>query len=66
MAEVVRSTTSVESVTGQRYINHKKQGSKVCLFVREFKTDELGTSPYTFLGMENYTSHTGSRPMNIV
>lgn len=61
-----QSTTSAESVTGQRYINHKKQGSKVCLFVREFKTDELGTSPYTFLGMVNYMSHTGSRPMNIV
>lgn len=61
-----QSTTSAESITGQRYINHNKQGSKVCLFVREFKTDELGTSPYTFLGMVNYVSHTGSKPMNVI
>lgn len=61
-----QSTTSEESVTGQRYINHKKLGSKVCLFVREFKTNELGTSPYTFLGVVNYVSHTGSKPMNII
>lgn len=32
-----QSTTSAESPTGQRYINHKKLGSKVLLFVRENK-----------------------------
>lgn len=61
-----QSTTSSLSATGQRYINHRKNGSRVLLFVREFKKDALGTSPYTFLGTANYLNHNGSRPMNIV
>lgn len=61
-----KSTTSEESVTSHRYINHKKQGSKVSLFARGFKTDELGTSPYTFPGMVNYIGHTGNKLMNII
>jgi len=60
-----QSTTSAESVTGQRYCNHKIKGSKIMLFVREFKTDVGGTSPYTFLGLADYVKHEGSRPMNI-
>ena len=61
-----QSTTAADSPTGQRYIHHRERGSKVLLFVREFKNDSLGTSPYTFLGQACYVSHTGSRPMNIV
>ena len=61
-----QSTTAADSPTGQRYIHHRERGSKVLLFVREFKNDALGTSPYTFLGQASYVSHTGSRPMNIV
>ena len=61
-----QSTTAADSPTGQRYIHHRERGSKVLLFVREFKNDSLGTSPYTFLGQASYVSHTGSRPMNIV
>ena len=61
-----QSTTSETSATGKRYINHRKTGSKVLLFVREFKNDIAGASPYTFLGTANYVRHTGSRPMNIV
>ena len=61
-----QSTTSAESPTGQRYINHAKQGGHILLFVREFKKDSLGTSPYTFLGKATYVSHHGSRPMNII
>ena len=61
-----QSTTSEDSVTGQRYINHIRNGSKVVLFVRENREDLAGASPYTFLGTVNYLSHTGSRPMNIV
>lgn len=61
-----QSTTSEESATAKRYINHVQQGSRVLLFVREFKQDELGTSPYTFLGQATYVSHTGSKPMNII
>ena len=61
-----QSTTSADSPTGQRYIHHVAQGSKVLLFVREFKMNALGRSPYTFLGQARYVSHTGSKPMNIV
>lgn len=34
-----QSTTAENSPTGQRYIHHKERGSKVLLFVREFKAD---------------------------
>jgi superfamily II DNA or RNA helicase len=61
-----QSTTTDTGSTGQRYINHRRQGSKVLLFVREFKTDMAGAAPYTFLGIANYVSHTGSRPMNVI
>ncbi|MDA8228683.1 MAG: DUF3427 domain-containing protein, partial [Desulfitobacterium hafniense] len=61
-----QSTTSADSQTGQRYINHKTLGSKILLFVREYKNDLNGTSPYTFLGLADYVRHEGSRPMNIV
>lgn len=60
-----QSTTSAQSNTGTRYINHKQLGSKVLLFVREFKQDALGAAPYTFLGLANYMSHEGSKPMSI-
>ena len=62
-----QSGTSDTSPTGQRYINHKKMGTKVLLFVREYKTDKKGNaSPYTFLGLANFVSYEGSKPMNIV
>jgi len=60
-----QSTTSETSPTGQRYINHKKMGSQILLFVREQKEDILGVMPYTFLGKAEYLSHQGSRPMSI-
>ena len=60
-----QSTTSDTSKTGQRYIHHKEQGSTVLLFVRDYKKNELGTTPYTFVGPVKYVKHTGSRPMNI-
>lgn len=61
-----QSTTSDTSPVGQRYINHQKLGSKVLLFVREFKTDIAGTAPYTFLGTAHYVRHNSSRPINII
>ena len=62
-----QSTTAADSPTGQRYIHHQKRGSKVLLFVREFKADRIagGAAAYTFLGTVNYVKHDGSRPMNI-
>ena len=61
-----QSTTSETSVTGKRYIAHAKEGSRVLLFVREFKKDSVGTAPYSFLRAVNFLSHTGSKPMSIV
>lgn len=62
-----QSTTAENSPTGQRYIHHKERGSKVLLFVREFKADRMtgGVEAYTYLGTASYVKHTGSRPMNI-
>ena len=60
-----QSTTTDTGSVGQRYINHRSRGSKVLLFVREFKNDLVGAAPYTFLGTVNYAKHNGSRPMNI-
>ena len=60
-----QSTTTDTGSVGQRYINHRKRGGKVLLFVREYKSDMVGAAPYTFLGTVNYVKHNGSRPMNI-
>jgi len=60
-----QSTTTDTGSVGQRYINHRKRGSRVLLFIREYKSDMVGAAPYTFLGTVNYVKHNGSRPMNI-
>ena len=62
-----QSTTAEDSPTGQRYIHHEERGSKVLLFVREFKSDRMtgGAEAYTYLGTARYVKHEGSRPMNI-
>ena len=63
-----QSTTSAESQTGQRYINHRKTGNRIILFVRENKKDTITgiAEGYTFLGLADYVSHNGSRPINFV
>ncbi len=60
-----QSTTSSASPTGQRYIHHSQRGSHILLFVRESRSNALGTSPYVFLGPADYVSHEGNRPMAI-
>ena len=62
-----QSTTSEQSPTAQRYIHHRQMGTRVLLFVREFKKDRLsgGAEAYTFLGTANYVKHEGEKPMNI-
>ena len=61
-----QSTTSVQSKTGYRYANHLQMGSNVMLFVREYKKTKLGAAPYTFLGLVDYVSSEGSKPMNVI
>ena len=62
-----QSTTAENSPTGQRYIHHREQGTRVLLFVREFKSDPQTSAAeaYTYLGPARYVKHDGSRPMNI-
>jgi hypothetical protein len=61
-----QSTTSTESRTGQRYIQHAERFHSILLFVREDWSLAGLTMPYTFLGPMDYVSHQGSRPMSIV
>ncbi len=61
-----QSTVSADSPTGLRYRNHKENKSNILLFVREFKKDIAGTAPYTFLGLADYVSHEGSKPMSVI
>lgn len=61
-----QSTTSVDSPTGRRYIQHVEHGHAILLFVRERKSVNQLASPYHFLGPADYESHLGSRPINVV
>ncbi|WOF16772.1 DUF3427 domain-containing protein [Methanoplanus sp. FWC-SCC4] len=60
-----QSTTSENSPTGIRYINHDSNGARILLFVREFKEVNNRAQPFICIGTARYVSHTGSRPMNI-
>ena len=61
-----QSTTSGDSPTGQRYIQHRELGYTPLLFVREASKLENGlTAPFVFLGPLQYVRHEGSRPMSI-
>lgn len=57
-----QSTTSVNSPTGRRYLDGS---SRVLIFARHEQKDEIGTSPYLFLGPAQYVTHTGDRPIAI-
>lgn len=59
-----QSRQTPEQPTVQRYINHQEQGTRVLLFVRERKSFELGTQPFTFLGPASYVEHRGERPVS--
>ena len=61
-----QSTTSEDSPTGQRYINHRSNGHSILLFVRENRANRSNLAePYHFLGAADYVSHSGSRPISI-
>src|SRR5699024_7829495 len=61
-----QNQTSSESPKGQSYIQQKKSGKTILLFVRESKKDADGfTQGYVFIGPVNYIEHTGSKPMSI-
>lgn len=61
-----QSITSVDSPTGQRYINDRSIEHKVLLFVRECRQENGQTMPYVFLGNAKYYSHSGNKPIEII
>lgn len=62
-----QSTTGDHSATGQRYIHHREQGSRILLCVRDAKKDAWGgTASYCVFGFVDYMQHTGSNPMSII
>lgn len=60
-----QSTTPEDGQVGQRYIHHVARFHLILLFVREDKSHNGISMPYTFLGPVEYELHSGSRPMNI-
>ncbi|WCL49689.1 DUF3427 domain-containing protein [Leptospira sp. GIMC2001] len=62
-----QNVVSPDSNKGKKYINHKIEGRKILLFIRERNQDEYGnTMGSVFLGECEYIEHTGSKPMSIV
>lgn len=61
-----QNATHDRTPTGERYINHRRAGGHVMLFVRETETRENGAgAPFSCLGPVAYRSHTGNRPMQV-
>ncbi len=61
-----QNATSPASETGRRYLGHRERGTHVALFVRESPTDDLGEgAPFLCLGLCDYVSHQGERPIAI-
>ncbi|HEX7064372.1 MAG TPA: DUF3427 domain-containing protein [Bacillales bacterium] len=60
-----QSRTTVQSPTGQRYIQQQTTKHPVLFFVREKKADGGVTMPYTCVGLADYKNHWGSAPINI-
>ena len=57
----------IDSEEGQRIIQQPTNGWKYILFVRDAKKDEYGnTNGYYCLGLIDYHSSIGERPMNVV
>lgn len=61
-----QNSVKPDSAKGISYINHKKDGKRILLFVREKGEDEFGnTMGSVFLGEAKITEHYGSKPMSI-
>jgi superfamily II DNA or RNA helicase/HKD family nuclease len=60
-----QSRTTVNSPTGQRYINQRHSKHSVLLFVREKKSEGTVTLPFTCIGLADYRGHRGSAPISI-
>lgn len=62
-----QNATRPETGKGLSFIEHKKTGKKIILFVREQTNDEYNrTMGFIALGLVNYVEYSGSKPMNII
>ena len=62
-----QSTTATASALGQRYVQHRADGTNIVLFVRSAKRTLDGrTQPYFCAGRATYVEHRSERPMQIV
>ena len=62
-----QNSASPDTPTGRRYVEQRKRGTHVILFVRERKRNHRGqTLPYHCLGRAQYQSHESERPMKIL
>jgi len=57
-----QSTTSVESPTARRYIEHRRNDWRILIFARE----SADTRAFVYLGPADYLRHAGDRPVSFV
>ncbi|ASU82638.1 DUF3427 domain-containing protein [Nocardiopsis gilva YIM 90087] len=61
-----QNSTSSTTETGLRYQNHRREGSQVLLFIRQFNSNDIGgAQPWMLLGPATYIKHEGDNPMGI-
>lgn len=61
-----QNVVSPNTEKGKSYINHKKIGKRILLFVREKNEDQYGnTMSFVFIGEGNLVDYYGSKPMSI-
>lgn len=62
-----QNSAGPDTPKGLSYINHKRNGKRILLFVREKNKDEFGnTMGYVFVGEAKLREHNGAKPMNII
>jgi superfamily II DNA or RNA helicase len=59
-----QNQTSQKSLTGQRYINQRANGSRILLFAREHSKVNGASQNFIFFGPMNYISHDGENPIS--
>lgn len=61
-----QNQTRSDSGKGLTYINHKKLGKRILLFVREKSKNEFNnTNGYVFIGEVDFREYEGTKPMSI-
>ncbi len=61
-----QNATTPTSKRGREIIEHKKDGQKIHLFVRENKLSAGKAAPFVYFGPIDYVSHQGSEPMSVI